>query len=43
LAGHIGRRRWKRVPYVGLVRLGVFAMAGPTPLLMLASILPYCS
>jgi hypothetical protein len=33
--------RWKLVLYVGLVGLGLFAMPGPTLLLMLLLILPY--
>ena len=33
--------RWKLVAYVGLVGLGLFAMPGPTLLLMLVLILPY--
>jgi hypothetical protein len=33
--------RWKLVAYVGLVGLGMYAMPGPTLLLMLLLILPY--
>ena len=33
--------RWKLVLYVGLVGLGLFAMPGPTLLLMLILVLPY--
>ena len=33
--------RWKLVAYVGLVGVGLFAMPGPTLLLMLVLILPY--
>jgi len=33
--------RWKLVAYVGLVGLGLFAMPGPTLLLMVVLILPY--
>ena len=33
--------RWKLVAYVGLVGLGLYAMPGPTLLLMLVLILPY--
>jgi hypothetical protein len=33
--------RWKLVLYVGLVGLGLFAMPGPTLLLMLMLVLPY--
>ena len=37
----ISRWRWKLLLYVGLVGLGLFAMPGPTLLLMLVLILPY--
>jgi hypothetical protein len=37
----VSRWRWKLVLYVALVALGLFAMPGPTLLLMLALILPY--
>ena len=33
--------RWKLVAYVGLVGIGLYAMPGPTLLLMLVLILPY--
>ena len=33
--------RWKFLAYVGLVGIGLFAMPGPTLLLMLLLILPY--
>jgi hypothetical protein len=37
----ISRWRWKIVLYVAMVGLGIFAMPGPTLLLMLLLILPY--
>jgi hypothetical protein len=37
----ISRWRWKLLLYVGLVALGLFAMPGPTLLLMLVLLLPY--
>jgi hypothetical protein len=37
----VSRWRWKLVLYVGLVGLGLFAMPGPTLLLMLLMIVPY--
>ena len=37
----VSRWRWKLVAYVGLVGLGLFAMPGPTLLLMLLLIVPY--
>jgi hypothetical protein len=37
----VSRWRWKLVLYVGLVGLGLFAMPGPTLLLMLLLIVPY--
>jgi len=37
----VSRWRWKLVPYVILVGLGMFAMPGPTLLLMLLLTLPY--
>ena len=37
----VSRSRWKLLIYVGLVGLGLFAMPGPTLLLMLVLILPY--
>jgi hypothetical protein len=37
----VSRWRWKLVAYVGLFGLGVFAMPGPTLLLMLLMIVPY--
>jgi len=37
----ISQWRWKLVVYLGLVGLGLFAMPGPTLLLMLLLILPY--
>ena len=37
----VSRWRWKLVAYVGLFGLGMFAMPGPTLLLMLLLIVPY--
>src|SRR5262249_33936829 len=37
----ISRWRWKLAFYVGLVGFGLFAMPGPTLLLMLVLVLPY--